>query len=523
MLALAAAVSVVVLASFGSIAHISNDGAQYLSTIRQLLAGNGLKTTTVYYEVQAQFGLPAVQTVWPPLLPLAAASMTWISGVRDISAIALTSALAHGATALVLFAVLRALSQPQSHTPFIVSGCYLLYGVALKQTLVVSSEPLFTLFLVGAAASLHRAARVSSAQAWLLIASLCVACACATRYSGIAFIGALGVVAAIGLWRDRFSWASLKNAVILLAAPVLTVAGLLARNLFVSGVLTGGPTASRGLTGSELLAQSKWAVLEVFGGGGPLTAKLLIVALIVLFAAFLWFQRAAAIRAAEQPAHAGELIAFCFTGSVLTIALIFGLALRPSGVAIEGRYFTPLVPLLLIGFAAFFATREGAGSFRIQTRLAACCLACLGALTLVNIVEFRNWLRVGGTAARLETILAQDANGRTARESLASSASPARPILSNQSQALHAVLGRPTIGVPERRLTAQAWTADEIVALARRFKAQEAVVFRTLPLGAPDGADDFVWRMATTPHPALRSKFLSNDLAIIEISDDDRS
>ena len=43
--------------------HVSNDGAQYLSTIDQILAGNGLRTSTIYYDIQAQFGMPAYQTV----------------------------------------------------------------------------------------------------------------------------------------------------------------------------------------------------------------------------------------------------------------------------------------------------------------------------------------------------------------------------------------------------------------------------------------------------------------------------
>lgn len=62
----AVALIVVFLMRSASTDYYSNDAAQYWSTISNLLQGRGLKTSAVYYEVQAVHGMPAHQTVWPP-------------------------------------------------------------------------------------------------------------------------------------------------------------------------------------------------------------------------------------------------------------------------------------------------------------------------------------------------------------------------------------------------------------------------------------------------------------------------
>jgi len=92
-----------VLTLLASSDYFSNDAAQYWSVISNLLEGRGLKTSAVYYEVQAAHGMPAHQTVWPPGLPLLAAGLAWSTGMDGVHAIVILNALAHGATALLIY------------------------------------------------------------------------------------------------------------------------------------------------------------------------------------------------------------------------------------------------------------------------------------------------------------------------------------------------------------------------------------------------------------------------------------
>ena len=64
-----------VQATYGIVA-LSNDGAQYLSAIRNFLAGNGVSTSTLYYDVQLGSPTPAPLLTWPPGFPLLAAAVS---------------------------------------------------------------------------------------------------------------------------------------------------------------------------------------------------------------------------------------------------------------------------------------------------------------------------------------------------------------------------------------------------------------------------------------------------------------
>ena len=510
------------LATAASSAYVSNDGGQYLSTIAELLAGHGLRTSTVYYEVQAQFGMPAVQTVWPPGLPLLAAGVSQITGLGDVRAVAILNAAAHGATAVLLYRLCKRLLKGDSVTALLIGVCYLGYAVALMYTLAVLAEPLFTLCLVAAAACLMRAydeAEDGARLRWLLATSICVGLSCLFRYLGLAFILMLGLIALWDLVRSRVSRLALLSALALVAPASLMLGAQLVRNLLLTGRLTGGPSAARGLEFHEILVQSKWAVIGLLGGGQFWYGKL---ALLVFLASFGGWLGTKLVRTHWQglavPEGPLRLAAFTLGGSVLSVAIVLWLALNKTGIAIEGRYFAPSVPMLIIGLAALWPSLGTAGA-RSAGQLgyrAAAASAVL--LTLVNLLPFATWLQNGGTPARLAEILSEPVEGKPALSLLQSAATLESPVMSNQSQALHVVLRRPTLGVPERRLTPTEWTPEAIVEVARKFGVTYLAVFRTMPLGSADGRDDYVWRAGQATTAGLDVVHQSEELAIFRIA-----
>ncbi len=506
--------------------YLSNDGAQALSTLEQLLRGNGLRTTTIFYEVQARGGMPALQTVWPPGLPAAAVAVAALTGLDGIAAMGLLNAAAHTATALLLFHVLRRLL-PGSRAPLVVGLCALAYTPALTGVLGGGSEPLFTLALLASAACLHRAWEGEGRSwPWLLGASLAVGLACAVRYLGVAFVAALGLLAVLDLGRNRFSRGSVAASTLLLLPAASIPAGLVLRNLLITGEFTGGPAGARGYELPELLFQAKWAAMALLGGVGTTPAK---VATLAFAAAMAFAGMLLARRVLRAPRHVrailggarSMLVLYALSGFGVTLALILFMAARRSAISLEGRYLVPCVPLLLVAAAALVPAGAPPGLAKpggLPRRAGLLLIGCGVALTVANAIGFAAWLRTGGQPAEIARLLDSPRQGGSLRNLLRAEASEASPVMSNQSQALHVALGRPTLGVPERRLTPRRWDTRDILDLADRFGATYLLVFLMMPLGAADGGDDYILQMVRQDPAALELVQTDGVLALYRLA-----
>ncbi len=511
-------------------AYVANDGAQYLSTIEQILAGNGIRTSTIYYEVQAQFGMPALQTVWPPGLPLLAAGLSSLSGLSGLHAVGLLSAVAHCGTALLVFWLCSRLLDGDRVSAIIMAIAYVLYVPALSLTIEVLSEPLFIASLVAGASLLHAGLTRQSEEdraegeraerdrlALFAAASLCVGLACTFRYLGVAFVGSLGLVAMLQVVRGRMSPASIKAGIALVAPAVLVVALLLGRNYVVTGRLTGGPEGPRALQFGEIYQQSKWAIQVLLGDMRFWYGKLLVLSLVVALGGWVAKRLSAQDWGAYVQRDERLYVAiFAFLGSAATVVLLLMMTLGKTGVMVEARYLVPCVPMLLLGFAALWprnSSAAAAGSAELWWHRAA--VASVAFVTLGYLAAFAEFIRGGAYPARIEAILSQKVGTMSARDLLRAGASTKHPVMSNQSQALHVVLGRPTVGVAERRLTARVWSADDVRQRAETFGVQYVVVFPTLPLGKPDADEDYILRAAKSGAGRFETVHRSADLHIL--------
>ncbi|HRK19201.1 MAG TPA: hypothetical protein PK970_09615, partial [Hyphomicrobiaceae bacterium] len=143
--------------------------------------------------------------------------------------------------------------------------------------------------------------------------------------------------------------------------------------------------------------------------------------------------------------------------------------------------------------------------------------ACL-ALVAIGHAVFLRWLASGNEPRAIERILAVPYDGGPLRAHLLATTRDGAPVLSNQSQALYTVLRRPTIGVPERRLTPTEWSAEAIVAHARKFGATRLVIFTRLPLGEADGSSDFVFQIPGRAPDDVRLLFHADDVLLYDIT-----
>ncbi len=506
--------------------YVANDGAQYLSTIDQLLAGNGIRTSTIYYEVQAQFGMPALQTVWPPGLPLLAAGVALLTGLSGLHAVALLSAVAHCGTAVAIYWLCARLLAGDRVSAVVIAVAYVLYVPALALTIEVLSEPLFIAGLVAGACLLHAGltSQSGSAQperdrlALFAGASLCVGLACTFRYLGVAFVGSLGLVAILQVVRGQMSPASIRAGIALVAPAVLVVALLLGRNYLITGRLTGGPEGPRGLEVGEIVQQSRWAIQILLGDTRFWYGKLLVAFLVLAMGGWVIKRLSAQDWGAylRRDERLGVAI-FAVVGCAATVLLLLMMALRKTGLMVEARYLVPCVPLMLVAVAALWPRDDAAAAAPdgIGRWWRGAAIASVALVTCGYLAAFSAFVREGAYPARIEAILSQKVGSASARDLLRASATTKSPVMSNQSQALHVVLRRPTLGIAERRLTAREWSAEDVRRQAINFGVEYVVVFPTLPGGNPAADEDYILRASRSGAGGFETVHRSADLHIL--------
>ena len=505
--------------SVSSVDFLSNDGAQYLSTVDQILAGHGVRTTTIYYDVQASNGIPALQTIWPPGLPALVALVAKTARLSSASAYGLVNAAAHGATVLLVYWILR---RWLAITLAAAMACGLLfYSVNWQLALGGLSEPLFTFCAIIASASLVKAFETNRpSHWWLAVAGLATGATFLVRYVGIAFAGSLALVALFEWRRRTDKKAALVDVAMLLGPAALLISGLFLRNLMGIGRLTGAVSAARGPTVPELMFQTKWALVSLLGGGETLPARATGVMLLAAGSAWITCVILDARRGAKAhtfTAGRQAVAVYALSGAAGLIVLVYTMALRKTGVSIEGRYFAPCIPMLLIGAAASWPASTKSMS-RWRRPLAVAVAVFTVALLALNALAVPAWLQGNTGPRQIARALGAEHQSQTLRQLLTEAASDNTPVLSNQSQALHIVLRRPTLGVPERRLTPTVWSPDEILRVARRFGSRHLVIFRAMPLGGRDGSEDYVWRIAGREPPGLIKVHQDESVILYQIS-----
>ncbi|MCC7264874.1 MAG: glycosyltransferase family 39 protein [Candidatus Latescibacteria bacterium] len=271
----------VLLATLRYGAGLSPDAVGYIGVARQLLAGNGVSG----YE-----GQPFV--IQPPLYPVLLALAGWLAGADPLHLAPLLNALLCG---VAVFLTAQLCARHRQLYPSLAS-----FGPALSLLswpffavgVMAWSEPLFITLGLAALLSLGRYLD-EERLGWLVAAGVAVALACLTRYIGLAFLLAGGVLVC---WRSARPLAQrLAHLVCFGAIAGLPLVGWLARNHQLTGTWLGPRQASAhtlaenlGLTCAGLAGL--W-VPEVLGIPRLLRLGLAGAVALALLAAALWLAR----------------------------------------------------------------------------------------------------------------------------------------------------------------------------------------------------------------------------------------
>lgn len=186
---------------------LSGDSVSYVSTARSLLAGEGF---TVWS------GWPYQN--YPPLYPLALA-LTGVFGADPADAAGGLNAVLFGLVVLAAALWLRRLGASAFLVAWAACALALSYPLTLVSARAIS-EPLFILCTLLAIAALDAFLRRGQ-RSLLLLAAVCLALACLTRYLGIAFLA--GALAVLLLRREssrRERWAPAAICAAVALAPL---------------------------------------------------------------------------------------------------------------------------------------------------------------------------------------------------------------------------------------------------------------------------------------------------------------
>jgi hypothetical protein len=469
------AVAFVMIASF-DLGLINTDTIQLISAARHLIAGDGLSTNIVYYDVQHQFEqLPTPMTVWPPGFPwlLAAALALGAPAAATAFAICLTS---HIATSLLLYVGLRRLAI-SSWIASLAAIAWLVHPMALTMVIECYTEPFFVCTTLASCFALSEAMRSAPySTRWLLVAGVCAALAILTRYSGVLWPAAAGMWLAIAALRTS-SWRPFMAAIVFGSIPLLTTAALFARNFQLSGRMSGGQFEYGGAaTLAEALHTFYWNSALLLGDVVTVNKFVLGVTIAALGVAFV-----ATIR--------GERSADPTTANLLGLATaklaVLGAFLLMSSIVSwigfgDYRYWLPGIPFALL-VLGFMAQQALANLDRTKSRAAfwsgAVALTASAAVVTSMMIEVaRQWplARAHPTVQIIhDGLAAQLPDGRLVSDALTKSA----PILAHLEQRVAFVTDRSVVGLPDARFTPRAWTTEAAAHVVKAYGITQVLFF----------------------------------------------
>jgi hypothetical protein len=443
--------------------RLSNDSYQYLSVADNLSAGRGISTDLVHFDVERAHGtVPAPLTTFAPGFPVALAALGAV-GFPARAAGALVTLLAAAFTVGLLGLACSALGFEAR-----VARLTLLGFAANANTLIyaeaLTSEALFTLLLVAVVLCCLMAEEASprAAPFFSLAAGILAGCSYWVRYAGVLLVA--GLAAALGLLlvvrRTRRAFGALVAA---LAGALPIVGAGFARNIRLTGGWRGG---NNKIVHHPLVSIAHDTITSfvhlVLGDSvsrlGRAAQALSVVGMVLALLA--WRRR---------PRGPGFLLVAVVAGVYALLMFYLGLT---SVISYDTRMFFPILPLLLLAFAALVSPPRA-------PRRAAQALAWASAAAYVlsgslGFAASKHRSAPDEVAARWAL---PAADGRPLGDWLVDRLRPGEPLVASDGQVTGYVLHRPVVSLLESEYSDAVWSEPEIAHTMERFHARFLILY----------------------------------------------
>ena len=486
---------------------VFTDSIHQLSLAQNVLDHKGLSTSILHYPDHYLFArIPAPQTVWPPGMGLLTAAVAAM-GMTPLHAFTLVTFIVAFALPLVAYFGVKATSKSLT-AAFVAAVLLLSIPGSWAYTQRLMSEPTFAFFTLSSLVLLTTSVARDYHRGLIAAAGLLAGCAFLVRYAGLFYIGASGLVLLCVVLSNR-NVRSLAALAIYAVTSGLPVVALFARNWFVQDQLSGGQFIDAGPLGwSRAVLYFYWAckglVANWLGGWLPdwllnLTTVGLLLALAAMFGAALYrFVREPQAR--QNPAIVAVLIAVIYT--LVTSAVHIASAARFAGWFLtEPRYFLVLLPLIVVAATLYlvdvFARRDVTiPALTLGRRaLAPAAIALLALNVLLRwdetiAADSGHGQRHANVARALQVPL--DESGLSIGDFLRQHLGDDRAVLTAYPESLYLQIGRPAVGLIEKRMATVEWTRETITALICKLPIDYVLTSPPGMIEAPDADRDLL-------------------------------
>jgi hypothetical protein len=474
-----------------------DDAAQYLSTAQHLMAGDGLRTSVMYYDSQLQQQAPAVQTVWPGGFPAITAAMSYLTGLSLDRSLVLVAILAHLGTAILLLFCLQMIGTGRG-LALICAAFWMLFIPSWISVSRGLSEPLYQLCGIAAAVGVAAYYRVSNDtrmqirhhRQWLLFAGLAVMAAITVRYQGVALIVPLAVAMMINHPLQRAAWLKWLSGLAVVLPAVSLTALMFTRNVWITDSMTGGANPGRGQALMDIAERVTWLP---DGWRMPAVVFLMLSVLATsIAAAVLWFRTIRRLDGAAASGHAlpaRAVSVYCLGAYASNVALLFYLCLTSTAYVIAMRYVVVCLLFLIPPCAALHShiMRMMVGQLSSARRELTFAWGPGVLIVSVTMLQFAalqrpffDRLESAPPTRLLVTLQPVWIDGRPALDWLRGDELQPPVIMSTHAHALSLLTSQTVVGVPIPIYTAQSWPEHQIHDLARRHGVKYLVAFREL-------------------------------------------
>jgi len=480
-----------------TVIYLSNDTAQYISTARNLLEGNGLKTDLLYYEQQLTGEIPAPQTIWPPGYPAVLASLLWLN--LDFAYVPFLAALAfHLASFFLLYEILRSLSIPSIYCVAgvfvwqisVLANLYVLMGLSESAFIFFSLLSLY-LFFNGSTDSKYDAL-------FLFLSGLCSAIGFSIRYVGIALIGSL-ICCLFMLWLIKRQKRHIKELFIFCLIPFLTVIFVFGRNLILSDSLTGGPMIEQAFTTYEFIGAIWWAVKNISGfyGGGYLfyfglslfmgSFFIWLSIMILSECSFIkqplrlnkFFVERRILQESKQNPNCVLIPLLLYVFFLISMIFLYALSNNPS--FFSARFLVPLVPVVIIVVLYSSVHSNNTKNTRlirlIHVLLVFMFVSYIAGQVLNSVRLHKKMDALIGHNMIYSSLFAKMNNDVTLYDFFRGQLCSNCPVLAVDGQFLGMILNRPVIGLANSNYTHKIWTEQAVMELTEKYKVKYICLF----------------------------------------------
>lgn len=511
-------------------AYLDSDAAQYLNTARNLLAGKGAATDLLYYEAQYRPGvIPAPQTIFPPGLPVI------LSGLLAAGAEPGHATLYAGLAAFCATALLLVLFLVRLHVaPLLVAlgaALWLLLALAWVNVLEGRSEVAFTAMTLASTFCLFSA---RPTRTRLLLAGAFAAAALAMRYQAVFYLAALGIWSLVRLLRrERGTLGkAVADAVVLLALPAVATLLIFGRNIALLGAAGGGPidTVRAGLGGLDLVRAVYWAANDLSGFllTGPGAAELVAAAGVALLALGLFLARRSrpSLAFSHAPDHVRvSVVLFVLLYVAVAVAGVIYLAATRAGAYLQGRYFVPLLPFVVIAWIVFLDRLRSLRGREFAAVAAGLVLLHAG-LLLAQVSVARQWLDDVRADRRIEVIraaLKAPVDGVPLKEYLQRRVTASAPVFAESGQHLWLLLERPVLAPAGAGFSKRRWTVDEVRRMKKCYGVEYVIFFPPLfDVSLPQNANREIFAELSRGQvsPVLEPMLRTSDVQLYRLRSD---